>query len=89
MYKLSKKERQLLWEKVYNRETRYEMGYTGEEITALLNEYKGISLKEFNMKYGINTVTMVEGNTVYFHSDVHITLLCILENREMYEHEWD
>lgn len=80
---------------VYNYEpTQEQGGFTAVDLELFLLDTKlyeagkvtaGIVLS----KMGTVTCTMYKGTFCYYHCDILTALRCVLEDREMYEHEWD
>lgn len=73
---------------VYNWPTKNEMGFTGLEITTLLGSYL-VDTEKFYDKLGINTVGVVNGQSVTYHCDILKGLRCVLEDRDQTLEEWD
>jgi hypothetical protein len=73
---------------VYNWPTQHEMGFTGIEINTLLGNYL-IDGEKFYDKLGINTVGVVNGQSVTYHCDILKGLRCVLEDRDQTLEEWD
>jgi len=73
---------------VYNWPTQHEMGFTGLEITTLLGSYL-VDAEKFYDKLGINTVGVVNGQSVTYHCDILKGLRCVLEDRDQTLEEWD
>jgi hypothetical protein len=68
--------------------TKYTAGFTNSEISALL-EKLNINETRFNKALGVNTVMVVDGQTITYHNDVLKGVLCAIENREQNLAEWD
>ncbi len=68
--------------------TKYQMGFTGGEIIDLLVKYE-IDMDQFFIKLGVNTVGVINGESVTYHCDILKGLRCVLENREQTQEEWD
>lgn len=78
-----------LHEKVYEFKTKYSQGFLKTEIKTLIKEFKGVTLKKMNEKLGGITVGSSPDGYLIYHCDVLTALHCILENRDMYQHEFD
>lgn len=73
---------------INNYQTLYTMGFTVIELHQLLEKYS-IDTDSFYEKLGINTVRVIDGQTVTYHCDIIKGLRCVLEDREQTLEEWD
>lgn len=67
---------------------KHKQGFTSNEINCLLKKF-GIDKKKFNTELGINTVMMIDGETVTFDNDIEKSLRCLLEGRTKNVFGWD
>lgn len=74
---------------VYNYPTKYEEGFTGEEIKALSAQFPQTTYEKVSDKIGVVTCITRDGQTVIYHCDILTALRCALENRDMTLEEWD
>jgi len=73
---------------VFSYPTKHKMGFIESEIKDLLEKY-GLTEEQWNSKFGIHTVALIDDETVYYHTDVLLTIKLCLQNREMKPFEWD
>lgn len=73
---------------VNNYPTKFIQGFTNVEINSILEEYE-INKDKFYDILGVNTCLMMEGQFVTYHCDIETALVCILQDREKLEEEWD
>lgn len=73
---------------VYNYKTKYQEGFTGEEILSFIKE-QNLDKDVFFDKLGINTGMLLNGDCITYHCDILKGLICALENREQSIYEWD
>lgn len=78
-----------LEDKVYNYKTKYEEGFTDEEMKELLKDYPNINMDKFNDAMYGNTCMLKEGKLINYHCDVLTALRCGTENRDMHYYEFD
>ena len=79
-----------LRDKVYNFKTKYEEGFTDNDVKELLKEYPDVSMKHFNDAMMGNTCLLKNNSeVVMYHCDILAALKCGLEKRQLYTHEWD
>ncbi len=63
-------------------------GLVQEEVNFIIKRYK-VDKRKFNTAMGINTVMIIDGQTVYFDRDIETALKCALENRTKSVLEFD
>ena len=68
--------------------TKNKEGFTDNEIKQLCEMFK-IEEKKLNTALGTNTVIMIDGEIITYHSDVEMALICCVEHRDMNALEWD
>jgi|LakMenEpi03Aug12_release.lakeMendotaPanAssembly.Ray.scaffolds.fasta_scaffold2571943_2 hypothetical protein len=68
--------------------TKYSSGFTHEEISDLL-EQLNVNEKRFNKAMGTNTVMMIDGNTIYYHTDIESALNQVVNNKSQHPLAWD
>lgn len=68
---------------VNNYPTKYEQGFTSNEIQELLFDYN-INFDLFFENMGLNTSSIIDGEFITHHSDIKKTLNRILDKRDMY-----
>ena len=68
---------------INNYPTKYEQGFTSNEIQELLFDYN-INFDLFFENMGLNTSTIIDGEFITYHSDIKKTLNRILDKRDMY-----
>lgn len=73
---------------VDNYPTKHKLGFTGQEIKELLEKHK-IDGEKFYTALGVNTVGVIDGQSVTYHCDIEKGLRCVLENRQQNIMEWD
>lgn len=73
---------------VNNFPTKHKIGFTGGEIIELMIKYN-IDLNVFLDKLGVNTVSVIGGESITYHHDIIKGLRCVIENREQTLEEWD
>jgi len=70
-------------------ETKYEEGFTDDEIKNILENYPNINMDKFNGAMMGNTCAMRDGLLVMYPCDVRAALYCGMENRDLNIQEWD
>lgn len=75
--------------KVYGFKTKFEHGFTYQEIDELLKDFPSVSRDDFYEKLGINTCMIVEREVINYHCDVELALRCCIEKRDKSPYEWD
>jgi len=73
---------------VYNYRTKYQEGFTEEEVLSFIEE-QNLDKNVFFDKLGINTGMLIDGDCITYHCDILKGLICTLENREQDIYEWD
>jgi hypothetical protein len=68
---------------VNNYPTKYEHGFTSNEIQELLIDYN-INHDLFFENMGLNTSMIIDGEFITYHSDIKKTLNKIIDKRDMY-----
>lgn len=68
--------------------TKYSAGFTDEEISDLL-EQLNINEKRFNKAMGVNTVMVIYGNTINYHTDIISALNQVVNNKSQNPSAWD
>ncbi len=86
---MAKIKKDKLKERVYNFKTKHEHGFAQADIDKLLKHYPDIDMEKFNGAFGVLTVMVIDGETVYYHTDVLTALRCGVEKRDMNFYEWD
>jgi len=74
---------------IYEFKTRYEQGFTNEEVKELLKSYPNINMDKFNDALMGNTCQVIDGNIIMYHCDISAALKCGIENRGLKPEEWD
>lgn len=87
--KLTNKRYKFIQNLVYNYKTKHEHGFIWSEQQEILKQFPGINMdKYFEVQKGITCQMSTDGIIIY-HCDVLQSLVCGLENRNLYAHEWD
>lgn len=76
-------------DRVYNYPTRHQMGFIREEYMKLLEEYPNINMEKFWDALNGITATNIDGETIIFHQDIYLAILCGGEDRSPNSLEWD
>ena len=63
-------------------------GLVQEEVNFIIKRYK-VDKRKFNTAMGINTVMIIDGQTIYYDRDIETALKCALENRTKSVLEFD
>jgi len=66
---------------ISNYKTKYKIGFTNKEISKILLKLE-ISPSVYNDSFGINTCAVIDGQYVFYHSDVFRTIINILKNKQ-------
>jgi len=75
---------------VYGFDTKYEEGFTDNDLKKLLSKYfPKITIKQLNEKIGRVTCVVINNEEVIYHCDVDLAIRCIIEDREFHPREWD
>ena len=69
-------------------ESKHNLGYTRREVKTICKLFS-IPLKKFWKVFGVNTVAVVDKETIYYPVDVERTLAQILGYRRVSIAEWD
>lgn len=80
---------QEVYDRVYNYPTRNEMGFIREEYMKLLGEYPNINMEKFWDALNGITCINIDGETVIFHRDIFLAIVCGVEDRLPSSWEWD
>ena len=69
---------------VYNFKTKNKEGFTSEETRNLVaNNFPNLTHKKFAKLLGTNTVMVIDGEVVTYHTDVYHALIQVVENRDL------
>lgn len=79
----------MLKDEIYNYETKYKQGFIREEVEELIKKYSTISREKFESALTGITCMMIDGNIIFYHTDIYNALRCGLENRDLTIYEWD
>jgi hypothetical protein len=63
-----------------NYKTKYKIGFTNKEISKILLKFE-IPPSVYSDNFGINTCAVIDGQYVFYHSDVFRTIINILKNK--------
>lgn len=74
---------------VYNYKTKYEQGFTQEEINELLSRFPKINMDKFNDALMGNTCMTRDGEIIRYHCDIYTALDCGISNRFINQNEFD
>ena len=84
------KEKEMLYERVYNYKAKSEYGLVETEIQDVLKDYPGCNMEKYNDAMMGNTCMMNDDKEVInYQCDVYSAILCGVENRDQMLHEWD
>ena len=72
---------QNIQEVVDNYPTKHKSGFTDTEINSLLKEYS-VNSKKFYYNLGVNTVSIIDGKTVTYHTDIKRALRFVIKGSE-------
>jgi len=75
--------------KVYAFKTKYDEGFTNDEIDKLLKSFPEVSRERLSEAIGVVTCMTKEGQTIIFRRDIAMALSCCVENRDMHWYEFD
>lgn len=68
---------------------QYKEGFTNVELKKILEHFPNINKKQFyNALTGV-TGTMKDNKCLTYRTDIEKALVCGMEKRELYSHEWD
>jgi len=89
--KMSDREKLYLdvYDKVYSYKTKYRQGFIASEEAELLKQFPDIDMEKYNDAMMGNTCMVIDGQTIIYHCDIEKALLCGIEKRGLYPHEWD
>lgn len=73
---------------VYNYNTKYEYGFTPQEIKTFLKKYS-IDEESFYENLGVNTCMIMNGTTITYHCDILKGILITIEERGEMPCEFD
>lgn len=81
---------QELHELVYNFKTKHKEGFTVKEMRKLVAEnFPKVTKEKFAECLGTNTVRIIDGDMITYHTDVFYALLQIVEDRDLKWFEFD
>jgi hypothetical protein len=84
------KEKEMLYERVYNYKAKSEYGLVEAEIQDVLKDYPGCNMEKYNDAMMGNTCMVNDDKEVInYHCDVYSAILCGVENRDQMLQEWD
>jgi len=87
---MTKEEKSLLYDRVYNSKTKSEYGLVETEIQDVLKDYPDCNMEKYNDAMMGNTCMMNDDKeTINYHCDVYSAILCGVENRDQMVQEWD
>jgi hypothetical protein len=78
-----------LQDKVYNYPTKYQEGFIGEELKALIRTFPIMNMEKFYKAMEGDTCMVINGEVVSYHCDVLKALRCGIGNRNLALSEWD
>ena len=75
---------------VYGYKTKHAQGFTHAEMEDLLaTQFPKVGKEKFYEALGINTVMVIDGETVTYHTDVQQALYAVVENKRPHPLAWD
>ena len=75
---------------IFNYPTKYEQGFTKEEIDTLLtNNFPHITREKFGEVMGVVTCMIINDEIITYHSDIYHTINAIQNGRGLTPAEWD
>jgi len=69
--------------------TKHKQGFTREEYMKLLENYSDINMERFWDALNGITCMNIDGETVIFHRDIFLAIVCGVEDRLPSSWEWD
>lgn len=70
-------------------ETKYEEGFTSEEIKKVIKDFPRMNKKYFFGALSGNTCKVIDGNVLTYHTDIETALRCATEDRKQTWYEFD
>jgi hypothetical protein len=87
---MTKEEKTLLYERVYNYKSKSDYGLIDTEIKDILKDYPNCNMEKYNSAMFGNTCMVDDNkNIINYYCDVYPAILCGMENRELTIDEWD
>ena len=87
---MTKEEKNLLYERVYNYKSKSEHGLIEAEIQDVLKDYPDCNMEKYNDAMMGNTCMVNDDKEVInYPCDVYSAILCGVENRDQMVQEWD
>jgi hypothetical protein len=74
---------------VYNFKTKYDRGFTDDEINTVLKDFPDINVKKFDEALWCNTCQVIDDKIITYHQDIQKAIICGLQNRDLTTEEWD
>ena len=74
---------------VYDFKTKHSEGFTTSEINELLLNYPDINKDKFYDALQGITGMFKDNDTIIYHCDIEKALLCGIQNRDLYNYEFD
>ena len=87
---MTTKEKNLLYERVYNYKSKSEYGLIEAEILDVLKDYPDCNMDKYNdAMFGNTCIVNDDKEVINYQCDVYSAILCGVENRDQMLHEWD
>jgi hypothetical protein len=87
---MTTKEKNLLYERVYNYKSKSEYGLIEAEILDVLKDYPDCNMDKYNdAMFGNTCMVNDDKEVINYQCDVYSAILCGVENRDQMLHEWD
>jgi len=87
---MTKEEKSLLYDRVYNYKTKSEYGLVETEIQDVLKDYPDCNMEKYSDAMMGNTCMMNDDKEIInYQCDVYSAILCGVENRDQMVQEWD
>ena len=87
---MTTKEKNLLYERVYNYKSKSEYGLIEAEILEVLKDYPDCNMDKYNdAMFGNTCMVNDDKEVINYQCDVYSAILCGVENRDQTLHEWD
>jgi len=87
---MTKEEKSLLYDRVYNYKTKSEYGLVETEIQDVLKDYPDCNMDKYNDAMMGNTCMGNDDKEIInYQCDVYSAILCGVENRDQMVQEWD
>ena len=78
-----------IYKRVYGFKTKYQEGFTADEIKELLKFYPHIDMDKYYKAVQGDTCAVIDNQIIQYHCAIEEAIRCGLENRDIKPYEFD